>query len=134
MAEDDSNVVFNFAGTQEGVINVAGRDMHVGNQTHVALDLEAFRRELASLRSGLSSAGLPPQARQAAETELQRAEDELRKEEPDGNALAEGVGQFAEIVKSVGGLAGAGAFLVDPLTRLAKYLGPLGGIVQRVLA
>lgn len=133
MTPGDSAVTFNVSGSQQGNINMVGGDMHVGSQTNVALDVDAMRRDVSAVRQGLDAAGLPAPARQVAEAELASAERELAAQSPNREVLVDRLTKFTTVVKSFGGLVAAGTILVDPLTRLASHLGPLGNALQRLL-
>jgi hypothetical protein len=41
--------------------------------------------------------------------------------------------RFTEILKGAGALAAAGAALVEPLTRIGRWLGPVGAAVLQLL-
>lgn len=133
MTEGDSKVTFNVSGQQQGNINMVGRDMHVGSQTYGGLDPAELLRDITALRGALDAAGLPPPAREAAEAELSAAEEELAAPEPDPKTVTDRMTGFTRIVKSVGGLVGAGAVLLEPLARIADRLGPVGQALQRLL-
>jgi hypothetical protein len=132
MGEGDSKVTFNVSGQQQGNINMAGRDMHVGTQIH-GFDPAAFLAELNAVRSALDSADLPPPAREAAEAELAAAEEELAAPSPDKQTVADRLTGFTTMVKNFGGLATAGAALFEPLRRMAEQLGPVGHNLLRLL-
>lgn len=133
MGEGDSKVTFNVSGQQHGNVNMAGRDMHIGSQTHGGFDPAALIREITAVRGALESTDLPPPAREAAEAELTAAEEELAAPAPDEKKVADRLEGFTTIVKRFGGLAGAGAALLGPLTRVVEHLGPVGQAVQRLL-
>jgi hypothetical protein len=108
-----------------GAINI-GRGTQVGGDLTVSVgaDLEMLSRALEELR-------LTATERQQAGHALHGAK---------GAAAAgdqAGVGghmrRFTEVLKDAGALAGAGATLIDALTRIGRWLGPVGAAVLALL-
>jgi hypothetical protein len=86
-------------------------------------DLDALGAVLKRLR-------LTGDERADAERQLVAARAAVEKG-PDQAAVP--LRRFTEILKGAGALASAGAALVEPLTRIGRWLGPLGAAVLQLL-
>jgi hypothetical protein len=114
-----------FEGDNYGQINQAGRDVNV---TNVGSSLDALVATDA-LRAELARLGLAPDARRAAEDDLDEVERELRRPEPDRERIAGRLESLTEVLSSAGALAAAGTALLGPIGAIAGFLGPLGKAV-----
>ena len=114
-----------FEGDNYGQINQAGRDVNV---TNVGSSLDALLATDA-LRAELGRLGLSPEARRAAEGDLDEVERELRRPEPDREKVAGRLESLTEVLSSAGALAAAGTALLGPIGAIAGFLGPLGKAV-----
>ena len=114
-----------FEGDNYGQINQAGRDVNV---TNVGSSLDALLATDA-LRAELGRLGLSPEARRAAEDDLDEVERELRRPEPDREKVAGRLESLTAVLSSAGALAAAGTALLGPIGAIAGFLGPLGKAV-----
>jgi hypothetical protein len=122
--EDVATFDNRFEGDNYGQINQAGRDVNVTNvgSLDALLATDALRAELGRL-------ALSPEARRAAEDDLDEVERELRRPEPDRERVAGRLESLTEVLSSAGALAAAGAALLGPIGAIAGFLGPLGKAV-----
>lgn len=97
----------------------AGRDLTVGRPS-LGQDLELLSQALAELR--LTTAERKQAARQLhAARNATDANDRAR--------IGGHLHSFAELLNNAGALATAGTSVVDALTRIGRWLGPLGAAV-----
>ena len=101
----------------------AGRDLSMSAPS-LAKDLELLTKAIEELR--LTGA------------ERQRAAGELREAKAaaaagDQTKIGGHVRRFTEVLKDAGALAGAGSSLVETLTRIGRWLGPIGAAVLALL-
>lgn len=117
-----------FEGDNYGDIHQAGGDMFIvhGASSEEALDATG------DLRATLDRVGLAPEARRAAEDELDSMERELRKPQPESTKVAYRLNRVTEILKSAGAFASAGAALFGPIGVIAGFLGPLGEAIAEM--
>ncbi len=116
--------MFNIGSQQAGSISNVGGDQHIGrlDATFHAGALQS----LGDLRAALAAADLPGNARQQAASTLDEVEGELQRPTPDKARVAGHLEGLARLIASFGALVSAGDRLVQPLSHLAGWLGPLG--------
>ena len=133
--ERSARNIFNIGSQQAANINNVAGDMILTGGQHGAANLTVIdaRREIRVVRQNLDQAALPPQSRLAAGRALEGVEEELDKPEPDRGRVAGRLEELTRVLASAGALAGAGGALVQPLRRLASWLGPLGLSLLRLL-
>lgn len=119
-----------FQGPIHGTVNQAGRDIITSGG---ASSPQEALLALVQLRAALDGVELPPEADRAAREDLDAAEQELRRPEPDHGQVASRLERITETLKTAGALAAAGAGLVGPIGAVAGFLGPLGSAVVKLL-
>ena len=134
MTNERPNAIFNIGSQHGNISNVAG-DMTVhGGQTYVATAADMILPELAKLRRALSAVDLGPDVRESAREFLTAAGDELGQPHPDARRVARPLERLTSLLKEAGAIAAAGAVLIDPLQRIASWLGTSGqGILHLML-
>ena len=113
----------NFQGPNYGTINQAGRDVHAGAAATPSLHALAAA---AKLRREIEGLDLTAGDRSAAQADVAAVERELRRPQPDANAIAERLDRATRILRSAGAFATAGVALAGPIGVIAGVLGPLG--------
>jgi hypothetical protein len=133
MGDDNRNVTFNI-GTQEGVnTNVAGDMTVYGGQHYTVSSPEEARRELADIREALAKLELGPDVVEEASALIDEADHELARPEPRPDKVGGPIERLTTLVSQVGGLAAAGAALVEPLQRIGTWLGTAGQGILRLI-
>ena len=114
--------------TGDGVQYSAGRDQYVAGRDQVVHGMGSpeVLAELARLHEALPGLRLTQAERARAESDLQTLEQAVRRPEPDTEAGRRHLESFTSGLKDAGALAGAGATLVESITKIAQWLGPLG--------
>lgn len=92
----------------------------------LASDLDALTAALDGLR-------LTSEERAGAVRELAGLRSSAVGERPDRQRAGEHLRRFTGLLRDAGALAAAGAALVEPLTRIARWLGPVGAAVLSLL-
>lgn len=118
---------FTIGSQQAGTITNVGGDATIGSQHGVNVGVQA-RAAVRDLRRALEGAAVTDADRPAVDEALDDLEDEVRAGTPE--TAASGLERLVSLLDSAGALAGAGAGLVGPITRLAGALGAAG---KRVL-
>jgi hypothetical protein len=128
-------VVFNIGSQQGGVVNNVTGDQQVygGQHPTVALHQMDGPALLAQLAQDLRRCALPDNVRGQAQTEIDAADAEIAKPQPDKRAVAERLTRLAQVLSSAGALAAAGTALGGTLGALAGWLGSLGEPIRQVL-
>jgi hypothetical protein len=116
----------NVNGPNYGQLNQAGRDLEVVND-----DALHALHSVGRLRSALDLAPLTSTDKRLVERELDLVDRELRSPRPDRSDVAQRMSRVAEILKSAGALASAGAALLGPLGAIAGFLGPVGAAIVK---
>jgi hypothetical protein len=111
-----------------GAQHVAGRDqvIHGGASRELLAEVTSLRQVLAELR-------LTSTERDSAAYELTAMEDAVRQDNPDRQALGQHLGAFVQGLREAGSLASAGTSLIESLSKIARWLGPLGAGVLALL-
>jgi hypothetical protein len=118
--------------TGDGVQYTAGRDQYVaGRDQYVVQGAGEALAELAALREALAGLRLTEAERSSAERDLDAMEQAVHRPDPD--TAGRHLQSFTSTLKDAGALAGAGIALVESITKLAHWLGPLGAAVLALL-
>ena len=121
---------FHIGSQQAGNITNIGGDATFGAQqgTFAAGDARVL---IGEVRGALRAVALEPEARERAERDL----DEVERAVEAGDEASAGsrLERLVTVLQRGGALAAAGAALVEPLTRLAQTLGPVGARVLALL-
>jgi hypothetical protein len=126
-------MVFNIGSQKDGVFNNVAGNQNVGNQRAVTVaTLDDARTAAHTLRALLQTAH--PSVAETVRDDLDAADGELARPEPDRSRVADRLRRITEVVVSGGALAAAGVALGSPLITLAGWLGPLGDPIRRLLA
>jgi len=113
--------------TEGGIFNIGSQH---GEAVFGAVDPG---RELRRLRVALAATELPAPARREADSAMADVETELAATRPDRGRIGARLGTAAAALRDAGALAAAGASLVEPLSRLAAWLGPAGQSIGHLL-
>jgi hypothetical protein len=108
--------------------NVRGDQYVAGHDQTVHTASAAVANELVALRGAVAELRLTAPERQAVEEDLASMEAATG-DDADRPTVARHLESLTTTLQRAGALAAAGAGLVDPLTRLARWLGPLGASV-----
>ena len=125
--------VFNIGSQQAANINNVAGDMNIAGGQQITVTLADARRDIALLQQGLNGVALPSTDRQTAAQALAGAAQELAKPDPNKHVVASRLETFAQVLSKVGGVATASVALLEPLQRLAVFLGPVGQAVLHLL-
>lgn len=139
----DTYRVGDVGGSGQVSIGRGGRN-HQDNSTHHTIDNRGgtyvggnvtaappeLLNDLDALGAMLEQLRLTGDERAEAESQLGAARAAVEKG-PDQAAAP--MRRFTEILKGAGALAAAGAALVEPLTRIGRWLGPVGAAVLQLL-
>lgn len=126
MSDERHSATFNIGSQQGNISNVAG-DMSVhGGQQYVAAPADLIRKELVKLRAALANADLDPGLQGRVGELLGDAEEELDKGRPDAQKVAGPMERVTRLLKEAGAISVAGVALIDPLHRIASWLGDFG--------
>jgi hypothetical protein len=123
--------------TGDGVQHNVGGDQYVshgdqyvaGRDQIVHPDAATVATELAALREALAELRLSAAERQAVEQDVAAMEAAVDDDETDRPAVARHLDSLTATLQRAGALAAASVGLVEPLSRLARWLGPLGATV-----
>jgi hypothetical protein len=103
----------------------AGRDLTVSAPS-LSADLDLLVRALEQLR-------LTESERDLVARELDAARTAVSEPQSDPATVGGHVRRVTELLSNAGALATAGATLIDPLTRIGRWLGPVGAAVLALL-
>lgn len=127
-------MVFNIGSQQGGVVNnVAGDQQVYGGQQAGSMSVADARTLLARLGEDVRRSPLPGNASRQAQAEIDAADAELAKPQPDKHAIAARLTKIAQLLSAAGGLATAGTALGGALAALAGWLGTLGDPIRHAL-
>jgi hypothetical protein len=126
MSDERPHTEFNI-GTQQGNIsNVAGDMTVYGGQQFLAGPADEMRAELMKLRQILSTIDIDAKAQRSVEELVTEATEELDRRQATASTVARPIERLTKILKEAGAFASAGAALIDPLQRIASWLGASG--------
>jgi len=109
-------------------------DMTVyGGQHYTGFPAELIRQELGNLQSVISAMGLDPAVQKKATALLADADHELSRAGRDAKKVARPIERLTGLLKNIGALAVSGAALIDPLQRIASWLGPAGQAILHLI-
>jgi hypothetical protein len=133
MTDNRPNAIFNIGSQHGNVSNVAG-DMTVhGGQHYTGFPAESIRQELGNLLRAISAMGLDPAVQKKAAALLADADHELSQGGRDAKKVARPIERLAGLLKSIGAIAFSGTALIDPLQRIASWLGPAGQAISHLI-
>jgi hypothetical protein len=133
MSGDDPKV--EFSGTfNAGTMQIAGHDMTVTGRTEGTIgSIQQQLANVATIRALLDDVPLSDPDRQAADDAVNRLQTELEKAQPDQSRAAHALDDLTTVLKAAGGLAGAGAALINPIGAIAVALGGAAASVLRAI-
>lgn len=133
MSDERPNATFNI-GRQEGNIsNVAG-DMTIhGGQQYISASADMARTELGKIRAALSNVDFDPILQGWIGELLADAEAEIQQGRPDAQKVARPIERLTRLIKDAGAMSVAGAALIDPLQRIATWLGASGQTIRNLI-
>jgi hypothetical protein len=130
-------MTFNIGSQSGGVINNVGGDQHVqGGQHGVQISQQEAAAASAALREILATAdlrALGEAERTAVKAEAAAIDEEMAAPEPSREAVGARLQRLTSMLSTAGAFVGAGAGVLGPLTTLARWLGPVGATVLRML-
>lgn len=133
MTDNRPNAAFNI-GSQHGNINNVGGDMTVyGGQHYTGFPAEMIRQELGNLQRIISAMDLDPAVRKAVAALLTDAGRELDQPDHDARKVARPIERLAGLLRDIGAIAVSGAALIDPLQRIASWLGAAGQTILHLI-
>lgn len=107
----------------------AGRDYQDNRSWHITV--QSLGRDLELLTTAIEELRLTSGERQQAAHALHGARGAAAAGDQAG--VGGHVRRFTEVLKDAGTLAGAGSSLIDALTRIGRWLGPVGAAVLALL-
>jgi hypothetical protein len=133
MTDNRPNAIFNIGSQHGNVSNVAGDMTVYGGQHYTGFPAELIRQELGNLQRAISAMGLDPAVQEKAAALLADADHELSRAGGDAKKVARPIERLAGLLKSIGAIAVSGAALIDPLQRIASWLGPAGQAILHLI-
>jgi hypothetical protein len=133
MTENRPNAIFNIGSQHGNVSNVAGDMTVYGGQHYTGFPAELIRQELGNLQRAISAIGLDPAVQKKAAALLADADHELSRAGRDAKKVARPIERLAGLLKNIGAIAVSGAALIDPLQRIASWLGPAGQAILHLI-
>ena len=133
MTDNRPNATFNI-GSQHGNVSNVGGDMTVyGGQHYTGLPAEFIRQELGNIHRAIWAMEFDPAVQQAATALLTDAGRELGQAGHDAKKVARPIERLTVLLKDIGAIAVSGAALIDPLQRIASWLGPAGQAIWNLI-
>jgi NADP-dependent 3-hydroxy acid dehydrogenase YdfG len=133
MTDKSPKGVFNISSQHGNISNVAGDLTMHGNQEYVAASGDMVREELTKLQRALSTTGIDPGVKRSVMEHLTNSHRELDKSNPDPHKVAGSIEQLTRLLKDAGALSVAGTALIDPLQRVASWLGTSGQAILQLM-
>ena len=134
MTDNRPNAIFNIGSQHGNVSNVAGDMTVYGGQHYTGFPAELIRQELGNLQRAISAMGLDPtHVQKEAAALLADADHELSRAGRDAKKVARPIERLAGLLKNIGAIAVSGAALIDPLQRIASWLGPPGHAILHLI-
>ena len=133
MTDNRPNAIFNIGSQHGNVSNVAGDMTVYGGQHYTGFPAELIRQELGNLQRAISVMGLDPAVQKKAAALLADADRELSRTGRDAKKVARPIERLAGLLKNIGAIAVSGAALIDPLQRIASWLGPAGQAILHLI-
>jgi len=133
MTDNRPNAIFNIGSQHGNVSNVAGDMTVYGGQHYAGFPAELIRQELGNLQRAISVMGLDPAVQKKAAALLADADRELSRTGRDAKKVARPIERLAGLLKNIGAIAVSGAALIDPLQRIASWLGPAGQAILHLI-
>jgi hypothetical protein len=133
MSDNRPHAEFNIGSQQGNISNVAG-DMTVhGGQQYLAAPADVVWEELAKLRLALSEIDIDPGVQRSVEDLMTETTQELNQPHPDTEKVARPIERLTRLLSDAGAVTAAGAGLIDPLQRIASWLGASGQAILHIL-
>ena len=133
MTDKTPKGIFNIGSQHGNISNVAGDMTMHGNQEYVAAYGDMVREELTKLQRALSTTGIDREVKKSVMELLTNSHRELDKSNPDPQKVAGSIEQLTRLLKDAGALSVAGAALIDPLQRIASWLGSSGQAIVQLM-
>jgi hypothetical protein len=133
MTDNRPNAIFNIGSQHGNVSNVAGDMTVYGGQHYTGFPAELIRQELGNLQEAISAMGLDPAVQKKAAALLADADHELSRTGRDAKKVARPIERLAGLLKNIGAIPVSGAALIDPLQRIASWLGPAGQAILHLI-
>jgi hypothetical protein len=133
MTDNRPNAIFNIGSQHGNVSNVAGDMTVYGGQHYTGFPAELIRQELGNLQNAISEMGLDPAVQEKLAALLANADHELSRTGCDAKKVARPIERLAGLLKNIGAIAVSGAALIDPLQRIASWLGPAGQAILHLI-
>jgi hypothetical protein len=133
MTDNHPNAIFNIGSQHGNVSNVAGDMTVYGGQHYTGFPADLIRQELGNLQRAISAVGLDPAVQKKAAALLADADHELSRAGRDAKKVARPIERLARLLKNIGAIAVSGAALIDPLQRIASWLGPAGQAILHLI-
>ena len=133
MTDNRPNAIFNIGSQHGNVSNVAGDMTVYGGQHYTGFPAELIWQELGNLQRAISAMGLDPAVQKEAAALLADADHELSRAGRDAKKVARPIERLAGLLKNIGAIAVSGAALIDPLQRIASWLGPAGQAILHLI-
>jgi hypothetical protein len=134
MTDNRPNAIFNIGSQHGNVSNVAGDMTVYGGQHYTGFPAELIRQELGNLQETISAMGLDPAVQKKAAALLADADHELSRAGRDAKKVARPIERLAGLLRNIGAIAVSGPALIDPLQRIASWLGPAGQAILHLIA
>ena len=133
MSKDDPKADFSGNFTA-GSMQIAGHDMTINAPTQGSIGpLSQHLADVGAIREALRTVPLTDDDRQATAAAVDTLEAELAKPEPDRSTAATALETLTTIVNAAGGLAAAGAALINPIGAIAAALGgAAAGVIKAI--
>jgi hypothetical protein len=133
VSDQNRNVTFNI-GQQTGVNTTVAGDMTVhGGQQYIEAPTAEIRAELTAIRDAVASLELEPEVATEAGELIAAAEEELERPEPRVDRVGSTLERLTGVLTDAGALAAAGAALIEPLRRVASFVGSSGQAILQLL-
>jgi hypothetical protein len=133
MTENRPNATFNIGSQSGNINNVAGNMTVHGGQHYTGFPAEMIRQELGNLHRIISAMDLDPGAQKAVTALLTDVGRELDQPDRDAKKVARPIERLTALLRDIGALAVSGATLIDPLQRIASWLGPAGHAILQLI-
>jgi hypothetical protein len=133
MSGERPNAVFNIGSQHGNVSNVAGDMTVYGGQNYTALPADAIRRELGNIQGIISAMDLDPAARKEVAGLLTDADRELAESRRDARKVARPIERLTRLLRDIGAISAGGVALIDPLMRIASWLGAAGQVIFHLI-
>ena len=118
---------------QAGIINNVEGTQYVGPQYGQVVGLPEARQAVGELSRAVAGIPMPEEARAAAQEHIRGMDTELAGDAPDRSTVKRHLTGLADVLRSVGAVAGAATTALGPLQTLAAWLGHTVGPLLQLL-